>query len=267
MQANTAQRTARGRLPTILVATLFNLLFEFSLRGLQTILARPFLSLLLFVAYFSFFTMLEDLIVRFRLRDFNVAIAAFFFGTIYVALVSGAAFTPPRFAGLNWGAVLYITLAWWAVLQSVFTFYVANRVAPRDWNHRLLPRLGWIALIAVNVLIIGIFQANRQTPPGDTPGFLAILLLLLASAGAFVRLLARAQRQDAAPEFRRDRLLDLLALVTVGVFVVGALTNRNQTLEAAATDNPTGRLVLIWTLVLAIVVVIYRLLSRRPIPV
>ena len=87
---NTLGRGSGRQWPLILAATGFNLLFEYSWRGVNNIIQVPLLFVALFILYMTLFTILDDLIVEFRLRDYHLVIAAFFYGTIYEFLASGA---------------------------------------------------------------------------------------------------------------------------------------------------------------------------------
>ncbi|MEM3726573.1 MAG: hypothetical protein QXK98_06920, partial [Candidatus Bathyarchaeia archaeon] len=66
----------------VLAATGFNLLFEYSMRGINDLNLRPLLPLFLFWVYFPYFALLEDSITKYRLKDYNIVIAGFFFGTV-----------------------------------------------------------------------------------------------------------------------------------------------------------------------------------------
>lgn len=125
-----------NRLQLTLVATLFNVLFEYALRGINAFLARPFFIVIMFTAYFTLFTLQDGLIRRYHLRDYHLFILAFTYGMVYQCLFSGVAFQEPTFLGINWGQVLFTLIFWWGTVQSVLTFYIANRVVARDWSAR-----------------------------------------------------------------------------------------------------------------------------------
>lgn len=138
-----------NRFRIVITASLFNLLFEYSLRGLNNLKVQPFLPFILFPIYFSLFTLVEDLIVRWRLRDIQLMLLSFIYGTIYLAFISGILFLPPLYLGINWGALFYINLVWWGALQSILTFYLANLIERRDWNHPRMSMMGWAICLGI----------------------------------------------------------------------------------------------------------------------
>ncbi|MBS1194557.1 MAG: hypothetical protein H6R29_489, partial [Methanomicrobia archaeon] len=71
-------KQAGSRWGTILLATVFSLLLEYAVRGLPTLTESPLLFPLLAAAYLSYFTMVQDLVVRFRLGDRHLVGIAFF---------------------------------------------------------------------------------------------------------------------------------------------------------------------------------------------
>lgn len=91
-----------NRWKVILLSALFNLSFEYSMRGLGG-LFKPvvFLPLFLFGFYFTLYAMLEDLIVRFRLHNYQLVLAAFLYGIFPMAFGTGALFANPQFYGIN----------------------------------------------------------------------------------------------------------------------------------------------------------------------
>lgn len=257
-----------NRWKIVLIATGFNLLFEYSMRGINNFPKQPVLPLILFAAYFTYFTMLEDLIVRFRLGDYHLFVASFFFGTIYVCLVSGAAFTPPLILGINWGYLLFINLVWWGAVQAVLTFYIANRLSPREWSHALLSKKGWTLMMFLNGFVVLLFQLSGVIPQGTLSGIIVMVIILTASALIFWKLQPK-QEEKASPEFKRSRVMDYLSIATAAVFFVCAvfLIFDPSHLGASNVNLTSVRIVSIWTTILAIIMLVYRLHTKRPIPV
>lgn len=96
----------------ILIATGFNLLFEYSLRGLNDLAFRPFLPIFLFLVYFPYFTLLEYSIEKYHFRDWQVLVAGFVFGSFAAFFIPGPMFTGNLLLGLNWGSFFFITVIW-----------------------------------------------------------------------------------------------------------------------------------------------------------
>ena len=255
-----------NRWEIVLVATGFNLLFEYSMRGVNNLLVQPVLPFILFTAYFTYFTMLEDLIVRYRLKDYPLIVVSFFFGTVYVCLVSGAAFTPPLVLGVNWPSLLFVNLVWWGALQAVLTFYIANRVAQRDWNHPRFSKKGWALTLLLNGAVVVLFQLSGYVPKGTVAGMVSMVIVLIATLIIFWRILPKDERVYV--EFERSRLMDYLSVITVAVFVVSMFLVFDPTRLVASNVNLTAvRIVTVWTAILAVIMLAYRLYSKKEIPV
>jgi len=252
-----------------LIATAFNLLFEYSMRGINSFRVQPVLPLVLFTTYFTLFSVLEDLILRYRLKDYHLIVMAFSYGAVYQSLVSGAAFIPPLIFGINWGGVLFVILVWWGAVQNVMTFYIANRIAPRNWNRRGLSKMGWAAMLLLNGLMVLLFQLSGVIPKGSSLGMAVMALILIVGVVGFWRILPNKEERSLTPEFRRDRVMDYLSIITVIIFLVCAVFfTFDPTKHGASRVNWTAtRVVVGWTIILALTMLTHRLYSRKPISV
>ncbi|MGQ9538106.1 MAG: hypothetical protein ACUVTE_00760 [Candidatus Bathycorpusculaceae bacterium] len=199
-----------NRWKTVSAATAFNMLFEYSMRGVNNLSVQPLLPFVLFTVYFSLYTMVEDLIAKYRLKDYHLIMAAFFFGTAYQFLVSGSALLQPSFLGVDWTNLVFVVVVWWGNLQSIVTFYFANRIAPRDWNHRLSKK-GWAAALIINCLMIMLFQFSGAIPKPAIPQ-LTIMLLVMASAAVLFTTALPKSISNSSPTFNRSRFMDFLQL-------------------------------------------------------
>ena len=65
-----------NRVKLVLICALFNWLFEYSARGIGEFTTRPLFVLALFGIYVTYFMMLEDLIVRYHLTNYQLFLAA-----------------------------------------------------------------------------------------------------------------------------------------------------------------------------------------------
>jgi len=258
-----------NRWGTILVATAFNLLFEYSLRGINNLVMQPLLPLILFVAYFSLFTMVEDLIVRFRFKDYHLIILAFTFGTVYHFLVSGAALLQTSFAGVNWGSLIFVNAVWWGALQLVMTFYLANRAAPRDVNHSLMTKGGWAFFLILNGIVILLFQASGAIPRANVLQILLMILIFLAFAGLLWKILSKTSQRIVPIGFSRLLAMDFLCAATLVVFIVSAIFLTFDPFQSGTSNinRTAGIVVTVWTIISAASMLSYRLYARRSIPV
>lgn len=250
----------------VIVATAFNLLFEYSLRGVNHLVERPVFPLFLIAAYASLFAMEEDLIRRLRLRDYHLVALAFTYGIVYQCLVSGTAFQHPTLFGIRWSHSLFVILVWWGGVQSVLTFYLANRIRPRNYDSHPMHRKGWLLALGINAIVIALFQASGKIPHGTPAGY-ATMLIVAAVATVTFALLARGMRPVAV--FRRHVFIDLIVASTVVVFVICALvfTRDPTTIGTSDVNWLATRIIVVWTILAVAATLGYRLKTGRPIPV
>lgn len=102
-----------NRVRIVLWRAFFNILFEYSARGLNALAQRPLFFLFIFGIYLTCFAMFEDLVVRHNLRDHQIMIMGFSYGFIPEALLTGNIFNKTTyfgilFLGVNVGTVLFI---------------------------------------------------------------------------------------------------------------------------------------------------------------
>ncbi|HVP95475.1 MAG TPA: hypothetical protein VMS89_09950 [Methanoregulaceae archaeon] len=253
----------------ILVATLFNLLFEYSCRGSDTLSTNPLLFPTLFALYFSLFTLVEDLIVRFRLRDYHFLIMAFFYGTIYEFFARGSALSGTGFLGIDWVTLVFANIVMWASVQGILTFYLATRVFPRGPHTPLLGERGWIIALIVNFSALALLHAgNHIPPPGITP--MLVLVAILIVTGIIFRSQANKTKwRSAYVPFRKSTILDLLCLFTIVIFLFSIwIPVHGPANPYSALNNVTAwRISMVWACVVAVVLFIYRVLKGEPIPV
>lgn len=251
---------------TVLAATGFNLLFEYSMRGINNFLKQPFLPIFLFTAYFSLYTMINDLIARYRLRDYHLLALAFFFGTAYQFLVSGAALVQPQALGINWTSMLFVVVVWWGIVQSVLTFYFATRLAPRDWSFRLT-KAGWVGALGLNVFTVLVFQRSPAIPKVKGLELAIMAAIMVVAFVAFRVLLSKSLRTDSRAS--RSILMDVVSSLTVAIFFMSAvfLTFDPVHLKTSNVNATASAVVTLWTIILALAIVFYRLATKRSIAV
>ena len=257
----------QNRWKIILIATFFNLLFEYSLRGINNLQSQPFLPFILFAVYFTLFIIVEDLILRFKLKDYHLMVLAFFYGTIYCAFTSGIAFINPTFLGIAWVPLIAINIVWWGVVQALITFYFANLINPRDWNHPKLSRKGWIICVIINFLAIMVFQKSGLIPTGTPIGKLMIFVILLISVLVFV--ITLRQRNLSSNTFKKSNFLNIVCFVTISLFLFSAIFLINEPILANTSNvNSISLKIISWyTLGLSIVLFGYRIVMKKEIPV
>ena len=154
----------------VFYCALFNLLFEYSARGIREFTNRPLFVLALFGIYFTYFAMLEDLIVRLKLTNYQILLTAFLYGLFPTAFLTGNLFNRDIYggiivAGINVGTVVIIGILAWGVVQGMITLYLANRLSPRDWDHPKMGRAGWALAVVYQLVVTAIAQFNPCSDP------------------------------------------------------------------------------------------------------
>lgn len=265
-------KAASNRFRLIFYCALFNLLFEYSARGMGEFTTRPLFVLALFGIYFTYFAMLEDLIVRLHLTNYQIFLVAFLYGLFPTAFLTGNLFNRNIYggivlAGVNVGTVVIVGILAWGVVQGTITLYLANRLSPRDWNHPKMGKVGWAFVTLYQVAIMVIAHTNPRTPRGTPVGYLLLGVLVVVSAGLLVWSL-RSSRREARP-FQPSTVMDLLAFGSVIVFsILGTLFAFGPTV---VTSQPLNLLAVtlenVWVFVCGIVFFAYRLWKRSDVTV
>lgn len=261
-----------SRWKTVLVAVGFNLLFEYSMRGINDLLRHPALPFFLFLVYFSYFTLVEDLIVKYRLQDYHLLLIGFFFGTAFTLFVPATQFVEPQAFGINWSTLLFVNFVWWGMIQGVLTFYLANRLFPRNWNHKLLSRAQQAAVLVILIIVglmfrISILLNMPEVPQISLEAYGVIASLLLISALVFWKMLPRDISEISVP--RKERFLDVLTAATLFLFAFCALflIHDPTYINVHSVNQTSVHIVTFWTLIVALLMLIHRLCIRRSIPV
>ncbi|MHA1299422.1 MAG: hypothetical protein ACTSO9_08320 [Candidatus Helarchaeota archaeon] len=257
-----------NRWKLILYCTLFNLLFEYSMRGINDFGRHPLLIIVLFFTYFSLFTILEDLILRYKLRDYHIVLLAFFYGTIYLAFASGFLFAPPLLFGINYFAWFFVNFVWWGIIQGVLTFYIANRITARDWNHPTLGKLGWILTLIINGLTLFIFQLNPLSFEKTLEGIIS-MCILLCIFGILSYVIINKSENEYETQFEPSKIIDILLIATTVFFAFCSifLIYDPQVSGGSYSNKLATLLVICWTSILGIILIIHRIVLKKPIPI
>ncbi|GEM_PF-924949 len=261
-----ASRIARRAL----VATAFNLLFEYAPRGINDLVSHPALPVSLFLLYFAYFLLVDEFVRARRAGALAVASLGFAFGALSALFLPGSMFQPKSPLGLNWGAFLFVNVVWWATLQGVLTMYGATRLIPRRTHEQGLKRWQLLGVLAWLLLVLLLFRSGVKTPNPIRPvAGLTVLLSGLAALWAALRLsrpeLARAQAGYARPSRFLDGLLAATALVFV--FCMLFLIHDPAQISIHRVNLTALRVVIVWTTALFLTIALWILLTRRSIPV
>jgi hypothetical protein len=261
-----------NRWKIILLASIFNLSFEYSMRGLGGFFKPLLFPLILFGFYFTLYSMLEDLIVRFKIKNYQLIAAAFLYGTFPLAFATGALFIKPQFLGINWGALFYVGFLWWGILQAIFTFYFANRIVKRDWDHHKMGSWGWFLAIFYNVAVLTWFKiVNARLVPVQPIGYLIFVLIAL-STSLFLGQDLKRNKDRNSWQFEPSAVMDFL---TFGFFLLflflGTYFAGGQVADPRAGGSLVNltavKIVHLWTLLSVGVFLIFRLRRGKEITI
>lgn len=254
----------KNKLAIVALAVLFNLLFEYSMRGVRGFFFHRGIFLFVTPLYAAYFFIIDSLMRRYRVRLRHLLVGAFVLGCFVLGFFSGLAFRPPTVLGINWPVLLFINVLWWGLLQTVLGLYFARRLAGFDPTEpplgtRSLRRYGgFIVLFHVFTFLVA------RTAKGTLPALLILVVMILAGLSWLRRSLPCSQRATQGL-FEPHRLMDFLAFSSVVVFVlVGTLIARaQQTVPGGFIDLTATRLVTLWTLLVTVGVGL-RLFMLRP---
>lgn len=257
-----------NRLKIILLATIFNLSFEYSMRGIGGFFKPAFFLLILFGFYFTLFSMLEDLIVRFKLHNYQLVFAAFLYGIFPMAFATGVLFNKPQFLGINWGSLFYIGFLWWGMIQAIFTFYFANRLVRRDWGHPKMGKLGWFLVIGYNAAVFAWMKlVNPNLVPVQPIAYLIFILIALVTILFLWRYLQKNEERKPW-QFEPSKVMDFLSFgafilfVFLGTYFAGGQV-RDPRAGGSHINLTAVKIVHIWTFLSALIFLIHRFLVRK----
>lgn len=95
-----------------------------------------------------------------------------------------------------------------------------------------------------------------------------MIIILIVSAVIFWRILPEKDERSSIREFEKRRLMDYLSAITVIIFLVCAvfLIFDPTRLGASNVNLLSAQIVTVWTTILAVIMLVYRLYSKRSIP-
>lgn len=251
-----------NRVRLIGLCAVFNILFEYSGRGITELSHKPLLFLTMFGIYFTFFAMVEDLIVRYRLKNYQITLVAFLYGFIPEMFLTGNLFNQETssgllFFGINVKTLFIVNFFAWGIMQSIITFYFANRINVRDWGHPRMRKVGWGLCIGYQLLVIVAARSNVYRPRGAPLSYVVALLLMILVASLFIKSLSK--KEEISWKFQPSLVMDVCAFgsvvlfVILGTFVQGPQIITSQPLNWTAIVIETW-----WTVAVGIVFLLYR---------
>jgi len=256
-----------NRFKIIFLAIIFNLSFEYSMRGIHGFF-KPVLPFILLGFYFTLYIMLEDLIVRFKLKNYQLVLAAFLYGIFPMAFATGVLFTNPQFLGINWGTLFYVGFLWWGILQAIFTFYFANRIVRRDWNHPKMGKLGWVLAIGYNVAVLASLKLLNPYLSPVQPIAYVIFILIASVTALFLWQSIEKNKDRKVWQFEPSKIMDFLSFGSFILFVfLGSYFIGGQIADPRVGGSHVNltaiKIVHLWTIISVITFFIYRFLIRK----
>ena len=247
---------------TILFCTIFNLFFEYSLRGINELLTKPLLFCVLVVIYLTLFIMLEDLITRFGFEDKHVVLFACCYGTLYFIISSSIYMINPWFFGVNIGILLFVSIVWWAFYQTLFPLYLSHRFIARDWDHKRLSIIKWIIALGLHFFANLLIIISPATGIGTPLGYITTILI----ATIFALILIRSIKSRNLGEFEDKsfenfeiiKTFDILGLLSFGLMGFCAVFLTSDQIQVGSSRvNATALIIIdLWTFFVMLVVVI-----------
>ena len=257
-----------NKLKIVILAVIFNFLFEYSIRGFKGLFLHQGLILFLFVLYFCYFLIVDSLIRKYRITNIQLLIVAFCFGTLIVTFFAGNIFVKPTFLGVNVLRFFFINIVWWGFIQALLTFYFATRIIKRDWNEKAIGKLSWLlCLVCIIGLPLFAFFFIKTLPKGPLAGYLFSLTFL--AFGLLYLKKKLKNPQQPVYQFKKSLLLDILAFGTLIVFfIIGSFVATTQTNLDGVTINLLAlRLSNAWTILVFVGMIVYYLKNRKQITI
>lgn len=195
----------------ILSCTVFNLLLEFWVHGIGDFL-NPVLTISLFLMYLSLFSIIEDLIVRYKLKDQHVLLISFIYGMFQETFNTGSVFNEPNFFGVNLLYVFMINILWWGILQSLLALYFANQIVKADSEfQKEMGPIGWILAIGFNILLLigSILEGNL--PPAAPLDYGICILFMVIALVVFIII----NRHNEPKQVEQNKIFNILLKIQI----------------------------------------------------
>ncbi|MFX0071826.1 MAG: hypothetical protein ACFFAO_12115 [Candidatus Hermodarchaeota archaeon] len=236
----------------ILICVIFNLILEYWVHSIIGFL-NPILTISLFLLYLSYFSILEDLIIRFKLRDHHVLLVGFIFGLFHETFTTGSVFNEPFFLGINLFYLILANIFWWGILQSVFALYFANSIIERSEVDKKMGPIGWILAIAFNILLLLGRVLEGTLPEGSVLGYTISLIIMGVALVIFILI----KKPDEILEIERVKMIDILLKVQIIIaLIMGSILIFFIGIVALY-------LFILWSLVIGVIYIILFLKDKR----
>lgn len=253
----------------VLIVTIFNLLGEFAFRGFQKVMASGLFFFYLFITYFTFAIVLEYHIVEKKINDIGLCVLAFVMLFWWQILFPLAIFAPPRILGINWMVFIFVNILMWPTIQAVLFFYLAQRLVKRKTEETFVSKKVYILAIAVFSIVTLILHAiYKFIGLTNVVGYVVVIIELLATIFIYRKKTGTAlfQVADALP----STILDILGIIVFVVLFISAFfipINSIAYHNIHVFNQNSFKLVLTTSTLGSLVLIVYRFITKKQIPV
>ncbi len=254
-----------NKIKIVFLAVIFNLLFEYSIRGFYGLFLHKGLIILLFILYFSYFMIVDSLIRKFRINNIQLLIVSFIFGTLIVTFFAGNIFINPTFIGVNIPRFFFINIIWWGFIQALLTFYLATRLVQRDWDEKPIGRLSFFMYSGFIIIFLIFTFIFIKTPKGPLTGYIFSLVLIIS--GLLYLKIKLQKPQQEIYIFKKSIYLDVLSFGSVIFFLIsGTFIATSQTsIDGMIINLLALKLSVVWTGLVFIGMILYYLKNKEQI--
>lgn len=258
-----------NRWKIVVIASFLAWFMEYSLRGIDVLVRYPQFAVLVFANYFIYLSLMEELIGRYNLKDYQVWILAQFFALLWQLVSISGIYFPPFVFGINIGVLFINNLVWWPTLQTVFAFFIARTlVKDLDRSKPLLPNALLLIFFVLYILVSASFRMFFV--PLVTPfqiAFVATLILIFGFLS--YRQIKYNRANNVQPVvFWKSKFLNFLAVFMIIYLFISFLflPGDKGTGNIALISRQALRVNVILSPLIALGILIYRLKTKKPLP-
>lgn len=262
-------KSLNSHVKIVLIATLFNICAEYSLRGISNLHTSPILPIALFLNYFPYFMIIEHLITRYHMRDYHVAIVSLFYGILWQLIGPSIVYLAPFFLGVNWIGVIFVNFVWWVPIQTLLALYLANRFVKREWNVPFLTQKQYHFYIGFFVVATMLFRAFAPLP-ATLIGTLTMVVLTIIAYRYSQKIIKKLEEHPLSiPSFVQNKVYDVFSVGLVLYFIIAAVGIRPEPGVAGMTHLNVRALQvdLRVSTIVVLILFFYRKIKHKPISV
>jgi len=205
----------------VIIASFFNVLAEYSLRGVNNLVVNQTLLIAIFLNYFFYFACLEYLITRYKLHDITIGWVALFFGLLWQGFGPSVVYIAPQFLSVNWINLVFVNFVWWVPVQTILALYIAKRLVSRDQNEIFLSESKFKRMFILFCMVTLSFSIFLPFFPIAPLGRL-IMIALAAAVGLNAKKLIRETLKNHQ-NISSSRFLDFITVFLIVFFIYSSI--------------------------------------------